>query len=123
MMSRSRLTELKRRTLLKSIIWRLLGIVWTWIGAYVIILIVPPTKSNAAIIATLIVFYHHSTRMIMYYIYERVWVSISWGKYDIREGGFKRMLLRDKIIWVAGTLVAIAFISLLIGYMAPFIKE
>ena len=123
MMSRSELTELRRRTILKSVIWRLLGIVWTWIGAYFIVLIVPPTKRNAAIIATLIVFYHHSTRMIMYYVYERVWVAISWGKYDLREGRFKPMSLQDKITWVAATLVAIALIFLLIGYVAPLIKK
>lgn len=123
MILHSNLAELRRRTILKSLIWRLIGIVWTWIGAYFIILIVPATMKNAAIIATLIVFYHHSTRMVMYYVYERIWVAISWGQCDLREGGFKPMSLRDKTIWTLGTLVAIGFIFSLIGYMAPLIKE
>ena len=122
-MLRSELVELRRRTILKSLLWRLIGIIWTWIGAYIIVLIVPPTLKNAAIIATLIVIYHHSTRMIMYYVYERIWVSISWGKYDLREGRFMPMSLRDKIIWTAGTLVALALLFFLIGYVAPLVRK
>ena len=123
MMFHSELAELRRRTILKSIIWRLIGIIWTWIGAYFIILIVPPTRENAAIVAALIVFYHHSTRMIMYYVYERMWVAVSWGKHDLREGGFRPMSLRDKIIWTTGTLVGIGVVFFLIGYVAPLITE
>ena len=74
------MTELKRRSLLKSIIWRVIGIAWTWIGTYFIVLLLPPNLKNAPVIATLIVVYHHSTRMIMYYFYERIWADISWGR-------------------------------------------
>ena len=42
-MQYSEFAELKRRTILKSLIWRLIGVVWTWIRAYFIILMVPPT--------------------------------------------------------------------------------
>jgi len=31
------LQEARRRTLVKSLVWRLIGIVWTWVGAYFII--------------------------------------------------------------------------------------
>ncbi len=72
--------DLKRRSLVKSIIWRIIGIGWTWIGAYFIVLLLPPNLKSASLIATLIVVYHHSTRMIMYYFYERIWSSISWGR-------------------------------------------
>ena len=72
--------ELHRRSLVKALLWRIIGVIWTWIGAYVILMFVPPSKQSAAFIATLIVFYHHSTRMIMYYAYERVWASIGWGR-------------------------------------------
>ena len=61
--------ESKRRTLVKSLLWRLIGIVWTWIGAYLILLFIPEKYESAAIVATLIVLYHHSTRLIMYYFY------------------------------------------------------
>lgn len=116
-------TELRRRTILKSLIWRIVGIVWTWIGAYFIILIVPPTYKNAAAIATLIVIYHHSTRMIMYYFYERMWTAISWGKYDLEQGSVRPMSRRDKLIWIIGSSFAIGVIFFLIIYVAPLIKK
>ncbi len=115
--------ELKRRTVVKSLIWRAIGIVWTWIGAYFIILLVPPTWKNAAIIATLIVIYHHSTRLIMYYFYERIWTGISWGKYDPAEDSFQPMTGHDKAYWVLGSSVAIGIIFFLIIYVAPLIKK
>ena len=59
----------------------------------------------------------------MYYVYERIWVAISWGKYDLREGAFKPMSLRDKIIWTVGTILAIGFMFLLFGYAAPLIRK
>jgi len=72
--------DLKRRSLVKSIIWRIIGICWTWLGAYLIVKLLPANLKSASVIATLIVVYHHSTRMIMYYFYERIWSSISWGR-------------------------------------------
>ncbi|MCD6389051.1 MAG: DUF2061 domain-containing protein [Desulfobulbaceae bacterium] len=122
-MKHSGFTELRRRSVLKSLIWRIIGVVWTWIGAYIIILIVPPTWNNAAIIATLIVVYHHSTRMIMYYFYERIWTSISWGKYDSEQGSFQGMSMHDKLIWTIGSSVSIGVIFFLIIYVTPFIKN
>jgi len=115
--------ELRRRTILKSLIWRIIGIVWTWIGAYFIILIVPPTWKNATVIATLIVVYHHSTRMIMYYFYERIWIATSWGKYDSEEGSFQPMSMHNKLVWIIGSSVAIGVIFILIIYVTPFIKK
>ena len=56
--------ESKRRTVVKSLLWRIIGIVWTWVGAYIILIFIPEEYKTAAIIATLIVVYHHSTRMI-----------------------------------------------------------
>ena len=115
--------ELRRRTILKSLIWRTVGIVWTWIGAYFIILIVPPTWKNAAVIATLIVIYHHSTRLIMYYFYERIWNAISWGKYDFEQGSFQAMSMPDKLIWIIACSVTIGVIFVLIIYVTPLIKK
>lgn len=42
-MKEPKTNELHRRTLVKSLLWRLIGIVWTWIGAYIILLFVPPS--------------------------------------------------------------------------------
>jgi len=116
-------TELRRRTILKSLVWRIIGIVWTWIGAYFIILIVPPTWKNAATIATLIVIYHHSTRLIMYYFYERIWTTISWGKYDSEQGRSQAMSMHDRLIWIISSSVMIGVILVLIIYVTPLIKK
>ena len=115
--------EVRRRTIVKSLIWRIIGIVWTWIGAYFIILIVPPPWKNAAVIATLIVVYHHLTRMIMYYFYERIWTAISWGKYDLEQGSVQVMSMHDKLIWIICSSFAIGIILFLIVYVAPLIKK
>jgi len=110
--------ESKRRSLIKSILWRIVGIVWTWLGAYFIMLLVPPTYKTAALIATLIVVYHHSTRMVMYYFYERWWNSISWGK----AGDDTPMNRRDIIIWTVGIVFSLLFIFFLILYVAPLLN-
>lgn len=74
------MTETRRRTLVKTVAWRVIGIVWTWIGAYLILLLTPERYRSATVLSTLIVAFHHSTRMVMYYGYERVWAGIAWGK-------------------------------------------
>jgi len=122
-MAESAFAELKRRTLVKSLLWRVIGIVWTWVGAYCIIMIVPPTSRNAPIIATLIVIYHHSTRTIMYYFYERIWAAISWGKYDFREGSYRPMSRSDLLIWTFSTLAAVGFIVFLVLFVAPLVTR
>jgi len=110
--------ELRRRSLVKSLVWRIIGVVWTWVGAYIIILLLPPARRSAALIATLIVVYHHSTRMIMYYLYERLWASIAWG----REASPQRMTRRAKILWTRGTAAALAFIFFLLLEVHPKVK-
>ena len=122
-MAKYEFMELRRRTIVKSVIWRLIGVLWTWIGAYFIVLVVPPTAKNAPVIATLIVVYHHSTRMIMYYLYERYWSGISWGKYDVRTSTYHSMSLRDKLLWIFGTVISIIIIFLLIVYVGPLVKK
>ena len=74
--------ESRRRSIAKSLLWRLIGIVWTWVGAYFILLLMPQKFRNASLMATAIVLYHHLTRMIMYYFYERLWNKIRWGRID-----------------------------------------
>ncbi|NOR76740.1 MAG: DUF2061 domain-containing protein [Draconibacterium sp.] len=111
-------SESKRRTIVKSLLWRFIGIVWTWLGAYAILLLIPPSYKTAAIIATLIVIYHHSTRLIMYYFYERIWASLSWG----RTGTLKSMSKVEKILWIIGVIVSFSIIIFLIIYITPLIK-
>ena len=110
--------ELHRRSLMKSLLWRVIGVVWTWIGAYIILLFVPPSRQSAAFIATLIVVYHHSTRMIMYYAYERIWASVKWG----RTSAPRPMSRKEKILWSLGTTAALALIFFLLLEVHPKIK-
>jgi uncharacterized membrane protein len=110
--------ESKRRSIVKAILWRFIGIIWTWIGAYAIIVLVPPSYKTAAFIATLIVIYHHSTRMIMYYFYERIWASVPWG----RTEAVKPMSGREKALWIAGIIVSFSIIFFLIIYVTPMVK-
>jgi len=113
-----KIKELHRRSLVKSLLWRVIGVVWTWIGAYVILLFVPPSRQSAALIATLIVVYHHSTRMIMYYGYERLWASIGWG----RGAEARPMSRREKALWSVGTAAALALIFFLLLEVHPKVK-
>lgn len=113
-------TELRRRSLVKSLVWRIIGIVWTWVGVYIILLLVPPSRRSATLIATLIVVYHHSTRMVMYYLYERFWASVAWGRDDAPS---RSLSTKEKVLWGAGTAVALAVIFYLLLYVSPKIKE
>ena len=110
--------ELRRRSLVKSLLWRVIGIAWTWVGAYIIILLIPPSRRSAALIATLIVVYHHSTRMIMYYAYERIWASVSWG----RETPARPMSWKETLLWSVGTALALGLIFFLLLELSPSTK-
>lgn len=112
-------TDTKRRTLVKTIIWRVIGILWTFIGAYLIILFVPKEFSSALFIASLIAVYHHSTRMIMYYFYERIWLQIKW---DRTTGKSIPMTLKEKIIWTIGFMIVIISILYFLVYISPRIE-
>jgi hypothetical protein len=119
MEEKQNMKELRRRSLVKSILWRVIGIIWTWIGAYIILLFVPASNQSAAFIATLIVVYHHSTRMIMYYAYERIWASVKWG----RSAAPCPMSVKEKILWSALTAAALALIFFLLLEVHPKAKQ
>ena len=122
-MQEIKMSELKRRTLSKSLLWRFIGIIWTWIGAYLILLFVPDPYRTAAWMATLIVIYHHSTRMIMYYFYERIWASVNWGRININGKDTLAMSFHDKAIWVLATVVIIAIIFILLIFITPMMPK
>ncbi len=111
-------TETSRRTLVKSLLWRLIGIVWTWIGAYFIISLLPDNKAKAPLAATLIVAYHHSTRMVMYYFYERWWGRIAWGRTDHPDP----VSTKEKWFWTLGTCATLGVIFYLLLVVTPMIK-
>ena len=109
--------ELRRRSIAKSLLWRLIGIVWTWTGAYFILLLTPQRFRSASLMATAIVVYHHSTRMIMYYVYERVWSHIRWGRVDKDELETVAISPKQKLVWAFVVMVALALIIFLILYV------
>ena len=114
--------ENRRRTIIKSLLWRFIGLFWTWGGAYVIILLLPDKNKNAITVATLITAWHHSTRLIMYYVYERIWARVTWGKFR-GENSSKSMTIRHKIQWIISTLIAIFIIFWLLFTVTPKIKD
>ena len=122
-MREMRLLELKRRSVIKSLLWRFIGIIWTWIGAYLILLFTPAKYRTASLLATFIVIYHHSTRMIMYYFYERIWARVSWGKIDADKKDTTAMSFSDKVIWVSVVIAGIALLFLLIMFIGPMMKK
>ena len=115
--------ETRRRSVTKSLTWRFIGVVWTWIGAYLIILCAPERFQKAAWIATFIVVYHHATRMVMYYAYERLWSRIRWGRRDLGPAAGPPLTLRAKMLWAAGTLIVVAALFFLILTVTPLGKS
>ena len=114
--------ETRQRTLVKTVSWRLIGIVWTWVGAYLILLLTPEHYRSAAVISTLIVAFHHSTRMVMYYGYERLWVGVAWGRCE--EGS---LLAGDipwttRLAWSTAIIAAIMVLLVIVLYVAPLVK-
>ena len=122
-MTRSMTLELKRRTITKSLIWRLIGIVWTWVGAYFILRLTPQRFRSASLMATAIVVYHHSTRMIMYYFYERIWSNIGWGRVGEDELETVAISPKRKLIWVFVVTLVLVLIFFLILYVNPLMKK
>ena len=116
----ARMVEMRRRTLVKTVTWRVIGIFWTWIGAYLILLFAPRGYRSAALLSSLIVVYHHSTRMVMYYAYERIWNRIAWGKSG--EEGESPLPRRLKLVWGAALVLAIAVVLFLLLYVTPLVK-
>ncbi|MBL7152929.1 MAG: hypothetical protein ISS79_04380 [Phycisphaerae bacterium] len=122
-MAETRVLELKRRSVAKSLLWRFIGIIWTWTGAYLIILFAPAEYRTAGFLATFIVIYHHSTRMIMYYFYERIWARVGWGKINADKEDKAAMSFFDKVIWVTVVVAILILLFLLIIFVGPMMKK
>lgn len=114
--------ESHRRSITKSLIWRFIGIFWTWGGAYVIIMLLPDEKKTAFNIASLVTLWHHSTRMIMYYAYERIWSGVNWGKHE-KCKVVDPMTPKQKIIWSVGITVCVFIVMWLLMSITPLVKE
>ncbi len=62
----------RKRSLAKSISWRIAGIILLGIIAYAV------TGNLKEMTIITIIF--HSIRLVLYYFHERLWEQISWGK-------------------------------------------
>ena len=116
------MTETRRRTLVKTVAWRLIGIVWTWIGAYLILLFAPKRYRSAVALSTLIVAFHHSTRTAMYYGYERLWAGITWGRCEDGSPLAGDVTWTTKLAWTATAIAAIVLLLVTVLYVTPMVK-
>lgn len=62
------MTEIKKRSALKSVIWRILGII--------ILGIVTFCYTGNWVTTGLITFIHHAVFLVVYYLHERIWLKI-----------------------------------------------
>ncbi len=116
------MVDTRRRTLVKTVAWRVIGIAWTWIGAYLILLFTPDRYRSAAVLSTFIVAFHHSTRMAMYYGYERLWDAIAWGKCEPSTSLAGPMSWRAMATWSLLAVVAVVLILVLVLYVTTLVK-
>jgi len=121
-MSEVAVLETRRRSVVKSLLWRVIGVVWTWGGAFVILLLLPEGRHQAVWAATAIVIYHHSTRMIMYYFYERIWTSVKWG-HTSEAAARLPMTFGEALIWTLAILAVVAAIFGTIIFAGPLMKS
>lgn len=63
--------ESRKRSLAKSIVWRLLGVLILWTITWVF------TKNLEVTTGVTLLF--HSIRLVLYYLHERWWDGIVWG--------------------------------------------
>ena len=57
--------------MIKSIVWRLLGLVLLGVITWV--------YTNDATVTTIVTLLFHSIRLVLYYFHERMWDRINWG--------------------------------------------
>jgi len=83
--------DTKKRSWVKSIAWRVIGIVLLGLISY---LITGNWKEM-----TIITILFHSIRVIMYYYHERLWERVSWGKlkHPLAELPVKRKLAPEDL--------------------------
>lgn len=72
---RSVIYESRTRSLVKTIIYR----IWVVITTYVMLLVTGQTLESA-LVPTLII---NAVWMTSFYLYDRIWARISWGRCDL----------------------------------------
>jgi hypothetical protein len=59
----------------------------------------------------------------MYYLYERIWSNICWGRIDEDKLETVAISTKRKLIWIFVVMLALALIFFLILYVNPLMKK
>lgn len=76
----------KRRSLVKSITWRIIGIAIMPIIIYLVYRFIGTDVGNVALWSTAI---FHGIRIVLYYYHERIWERIRWGRISRTDSATK----------------------------------
>lgn len=62
----------KKRSLAKSLTWRIIAILSTFVVGYVL--------SGSVAFAASLSFISNLINFVLYYVHERLWIRVNWGK-------------------------------------------
>ena len=95
----------RKRSIAKSVSWRILGIIILGIIAYAV------TGNFKEMTIITIIF--HGIRLVLYYFHERLWERISWGKIDhpLAELRVKKKLTKDDLNVIKEKLRSLGYID------------
>lgn len=97
--------DTKARSWVKSIVWRVIGIILLGIISY---LITGNWKEM-----TIITVLFHSIRVVLYYFHERLWEHISWGrsKHPLSDLPVKQKLMPEDLKVIAEKLKELGYVD------------
>ncbi len=72
----------RSRSLVKAITWRLIGSLDTFVVSFIVASLFHRPLINAASIAGSIATTETLTKIILYFVHERIWARIRWGRAD-----------------------------------------
>ena len=72
----------RSRSLVKALTWRLIGSLDTFVVSFVIATLFHRPLINAASIAGSIATTETVTKIVLYFVHERIWARIRWGRAD-----------------------------------------
>lgn len=107
-LTKEKLQSSKRRHLVKTITWRIVGSLDTWLLAF----FVTKSAGKGGLIAAAEVI----TKMILYYLHERVWYRIQYGVNDENHSVSKKRHIAKAVSWrVVGTIDTMLLAWLITG--------
>jgi len=97
--------DTKKRSIVKSVTWRVIGVIILGVIAFVI------TGNWKQMTIITVVF--HSIRLVLYYYHERLWEHLAWGKirHPLSEIPVKKKLTPRDFELVEGQLKTLGYIE------------